>query len=155
MTQSGHWLLHCIGEYVSRELLSEGGNIMKTKFAIGLACLIGVGVGAFAVQGIHAQAKPPAYVIAEIEVTQQDGYVKEYLPPSSKALLDNGAKYLARGSRTASIKGEPPKRIVLLTFENFEKAQAAFNSPAFQAAAQIGEKYAKFRIYAVEGAPPQ
>jgi uncharacterized protein (DUF1330 family) len=43
----------------------------------------------------------------------------------------------------------------LLTFENFEKAQAAFNSPAFQAAVQIGEKYAKFRIYAVEGAPMQ
>jgi len=52
-------------------------------------------------------------------------------------------------------KGEPPKRIVLLTFENFEKARAAFNSPAFQAAVQIGEKYAKFRIYAVEGAPVQ
>ncbi len=128
---------------------------MKTHYVVVVALLSGIGIGATAVQGLHAQAKPPAYAIAEIEVTNQDGYVKEYLPPSSKALLDNGAKYLARGSRTASIKGEPPKRIVLLTFENFEKAQAAFNSPAFQAAAQIGEKYAKFRIYAVEGAPPQ
>jgi uncharacterized protein (DUF1330 family) len=128
---------------------------MKSHYALALALLSGIGIGAIAVQGIHAQAKPPAYAIAEIEVTNQDGYAKEYLPPSSKALLDNGAKYLARGSRTASIKGEPPKRIVLLTFENFEKAQAAFSSPAFQAAAQIGEKYAKFRIYAVEGAPPQ
>ena len=128
---------------------------MKTHYVVVVALLSGIGIGATAVQGLHAQAKPPAYAIAEIEVTNQDGYVKEYLPPSSKALLDNGAKYLARGSRTASIKGEPPKRIVLLTFENFEKAQAAFNSPAFQVAAQIGEKYAKFRIYAVEGAPPQ
>ena len=128
---------------------------MKTQYTVALAMLTGIGLGAVAVQGLHAQAKPPAYVIAEIDVSNQDGYVKEYLPPSSKALLDNGAKYLARGSRTASIKGEPPKRIVLLTFENFEKAQAAFNSPAFQEAAKIGEKYAKFRIYAVEGAPPQ
>jgi len=106
-------------------------------------------------QPFKASTPRHAYAIAEIEVTNQDGYVKEYLPPSSKALLDNGAKYLARGSRTASIKGEPPKRIVLLTFESFEKARAAFNSPAFQAAVQIGEKYAKFRIYAVEGAPVQ
>jgi hypothetical protein len=53
------------------------------------------------------------------------------------------------------IKGEPPKRIDLLTFESFEKAQAAFNSPAFVAAGQTGEKYAKFRIYAVEGVPPR
>ena len=128
---------------------------MKFSCALGFALLMGVGLGAVAVQGLHAQAQPPAYAIAEIEVTNQDGYVKEYLPPSSKALLDNGAKYLARGSRTVSIKGEPPKRIVLLTFEDFEKAQAAFNSPAFQAAAQIGEKYAKFRIYAVDGALPQ
>ena len=128
---------------------------MKSPYALTLALLTGAGIGAVAVQSLHAQVKPPAYAIAEIEVTNQDGYVKEYLPPSSKALLDNGAKYLARGSRTASIKGEPPKRIVLLTFEDFEKAQAAFISPAFQAAAQVGEKYAKFRIYAVEGAPPQ
>jgi uncharacterized protein (DUF1330 family) len=128
---------------------------MKTQYTVALAMLIGIGFGAVTVHGLHAQAKPPAYVIAEIDVPNQDGYVKEYLPPSSKALLDNGAKYLARGSRTASIKGEQPKRIVLLAFENFEKAQAAFNSPAFQEAAKIGEKYAKFRIYAVEGAPPQ
>src|SRR5262245_47131257 len=129
------------------------GAIMKSHCVVAVALLSGIGIGAMAVQGLHAQAKPRAYAIAEIEVTNQDGYVKEYLPPSSKALLDNGAKYLARGSRTASIKGEPPKRIVLLTFENFEQAQAAFNSPAFQEAAKIGEKYAKFRIYAVEGAP--
>ena len=128
---------------------------MKTYYTIALSMLAGTVAGAAAIQSLHAQAKPPAYAIAEIEVMNQDGYTKEYLPPSSKALLDNGARYLARGSRTASIKGEPPKRIVLLTFESFEKAQAAFNSAAFQEAAKIGEKYAKFRIYAVEGAPPQ
>src|SRR5215204_2950003 len=116
---------------------------MRTKYAVIVALLTGVALGTAVAEGLHAQAKPPAYVVAEIDVMNQEGYAKEYLPPSSKALLDNGAKYLARGSRTDSIKGEPPKRIVLLTFENFEKAQAAFNSPAFQAAAQIGEKYAK------------
>jgi len=128
---------------------------MKTQFAVGLALLVGVGLGAVAVQGLHAQAKPAAYVIAEIDVVNQDGYTKEYLPAGSKALLAGGAKYLARGTRTAAIKGEPPKRIVLLTFENFDKAQATFGSPAFAEAAAIGEQYAKFRIYAVEGVPPQ
>jgi Domain of unknown function (DUF1330) len=42
-----------------------------------------------------------------------------------------GAKYLARGTKTASFKGEPPKRIVLLVFDDFDKAQATFTSPAF------------------------
>jgi uncharacterized protein (DUF1330 family) len=128
---------------------------MKTQYAVTLALLAGIGLGAVGLQSLHAQTKPPAYVIAEIDVTDQEGYAKEYLPPASKALLDNGAKYLARGSKTASIKGEPPKRIVLLIFENFDRAQAAFNSAAFVEAAKIGERHAKFRIYAVEGAPPQ
>jgi len=128
---------------------------MKSSYAAALALLTGAALGAAAVQGLHAQAKPPAYAIAEIDVSNMEGYRTEYLPVGEKAVLAGGATYLARGSRTASIKGEPPKRIVLLTFENFEKAQAAFNSPAFQAAAQTGEKYAKFRIYVVEGAPPK
>src|SRR5262249_19473721 len=130
---------------------------MKARFAIVVSMLAGVAIGGLAVKGLQAQVKPPAYVIAEIDIMNQEGFAKEYVPAGSKAVLDNGATYLTRGSRTVSIKGEPPKRIILLTFENFEKAQAAFNSPEFQAAAQIGEKYAKFRIYAVEGegAPPQ
>ena len=128
---------------------------MQTQYAIPLAVVIGVGLGAAGVSLIHAQVKapPPAYVIAEIDVSNQEGYVKEYLPPSSKALLDNGARYLARGSKTVSIKGEPPKRIVVLSFDSLEKAQAAFASPAFLDAAKIGEQYAKFRIYLVEGMP--
>ena len=128
---------------------------MQTQYAIPLALIIGVGIGIVGVTAIHAQTKapPPAYVIAEIDVSNQEGYAKEYLPPSSRALLDNGARYLARGSKTVSIKGEPPKRIVVLSFESLEKAQAAFASPAFVEAAKIGEQYAKFRIYAVEGIP--
>jgi len=128
---------------------------MQTGYGIPLALIIGVGLGVAGVPAIHAQTKAPphAYVIAEIDVSNQEGYAKEYLPPSSRALLDHGARYLARGSKTASIKGEPPKRIVVLTFESLERAQAAFASPAFVDAAKIGEQYAKFRIYAVEGSP--
>jgi uncharacterized protein (DUF1330 family) len=128
---------------------------MQTKYAISLAVLIGAGLGVSGVSAIRAQPKapPPAFVIAEIDVSNQEGYAKEYLPPASKALLDNGAHYLARGGKTVSIKGEPPKRIVVLSFESLEKAQAAFASPAFSEAAKIGEQYAKFRIYAAEGIP--
>jgi uncharacterized protein (DUF1330 family) len=126
---------------------------MKTHCTVGLSVLAGIGLGAVAVQGIHAQAKPPTYVIAEIDVTNQDGYAKEYIPLGQKAVLDGGAKYLARGTKTTSFKGEPPKRIVLLVFDDFDKAQATFTSPAFMEAARIGDRHAKFRIFAVEGLP--
>jgi uncharacterized protein (DUF1330 family) len=128
---------------------------MKNLLTVALALLTGVGIGAVAAQSLHAQAKPPAYVIAEIDIMHQDEFEKEYVPAGSRAVLAGGAKYLSRGARTAAIKGEPPKRIILLTFENLDRAQATFASPAFTEAAAIGEKYARFRIYAVEGVPPQ
>src|SRR5262245_8625317 len=48
-------------------------------------------------------------------------------------------------------RAEPPKRIVMMAFENLEQAQATFASSSFVEDANIGEKHAKFRIYAVEG----
>jgi len=38
---------------------------MKTCYKVALAALTGVGIGGLAVEGIHAQAKPPAYHIAD------------------------------------------------------------------------------------------
>src|SRR6476660_6853368 len=40
-------------------------QFMKSQYAGALALLIGVGLGAAAVQSLHAQANPPAYAIAE------------------------------------------------------------------------------------------
>ena len=38
-----------------------------------------------------------------------------------------------------------------MAFTNMEKAKAAFNSQAYNDAKRVGDKYARFRIYAVEG----
>ena len=127
---------------------------MKTSYKMALAMLAGIGIGAGAVQTLRAQAKPPAYIVAEIDVSNDEAYQKEYVPLAVKALQDVGAKYLARGGKTASIDGAPPKRIVVATYESLDKAQAAYNSAAYKEARKIGEKYAKFRIYAVEGLAP-
>jgi uncharacterized protein (DUF1330 family) len=125
---------------------------MKTRYAVALSILAGVALGAAAVQALHAQAKPIAYVVAEIEVTNPEPYEKEYVPIAAKAITDGGGKYLVRGGETAAMYGEPPKpRIAVMAFESMEKAQAAFNSSAYQEAKKVGDKYANFRIYAVEG----
>jgi uncharacterized protein (DUF1330 family) len=129
---------------------------MKTCFTMALSMLAGIAGGAVAVQGLHAQSKPPAYVIAEIDVMDQNGYAKEYLSRSAKPINEEGGgKFLSRDSKAISIKGEPPKRIVLFAFENLDRAQAAFASPGYAEAYAHGEKYAKIRIYAVEGLPQQ
>jgi uncharacterized protein (DUF1330 family) len=125
---------------------------MKTHYTVALSIFAGVAVGAAAVHTLHAQAKPPAYVIAEIDVANVGPYDKEYVPPAAKAVADGGGKYIVRGGATVSFYGEPPKpRIAVMVFESMEKAQAAFNSSAYKEAKKLGDKYAKFRVYAVEG----
>jgi len=125
---------------------------MKTRYTVALSILAGVALGAAAVQALHAQAKPIAYVVAEIDVTNPEPYEKQYVPIAAKAVTDGGGKYLVRGGETAAMYGEPPKpRIAVMAFESMEKAQAAFNSSAYKEAKKVGDKYAKFRVYAVEG----
>ena len=66
---------------------------MKTRTTVAWSMLAGVAAGAAAVQALHAQAKPPAYVIAEIDVTNVEPYDRDYVPPAAKAIRDGGGKY--------------------------------------------------------------
>jgi len=76
------------------------------------------------------------------------------VPAAMKAIAEGGGKYIVRGGESAALYGEPPKgRIAIMVFENMEKAKAAFDSAAYKAAKKVGDKYANFRIYAVEGLP--
>ena len=127
---------------------------MKTRFVVLVSVMAGVALGAAAVQGLHAQAKPPAFVVGEIDVKDAAMLDKEYVPNASKAVRDGGGKYLAVGGKSVSFYGEPPKRIAIMAFDNLERAEAAFNSAAYKQAKAVGDKYATFRIYAVEGVTP-
>ena len=130
---------------------------MQTRTKTGLALLAGFGLGAIATGALRAQVTPPAYVISEIDVTNPDAYRTEYVPLARKALHDSGQKMLAAGGRTILLSGEPaPKsRVVVSVFESLDKARAAYTSPDYVEARKIGDKYAKLRIFAVEGLAPQ
>jgi uncharacterized protein (DUF1330 family) len=125
---------------------------MKIRYVIALAVVAGFGAGAAAVQVLHAQAKPPAYVVVEIDVTNNDAFLKEYAPVAGNAIMAGGGKYLARGGKNVAIDGEPPKpRTVVIAFDSMEQAQATFASTTYRDGRKIGDKYAKFRIWATEG----
>jgi uncharacterized protein (DUF1330 family) len=127
---------------------------MKARYTVVLSICAGAGVGAAAVQALHAQAKAPTYVIAEYDVSNPRPYDKDFVPSAAKAITDHGGKYLVAGGATQSIFGQPPQpRIAVVVFESMEKARAAFDSQAFKDAKREGDKYAKFRVYAAEGVP--
>src|ERR1700730_16887620 len=126
---------------------------MKTHYTMALAVLAGGAIGAVAVQGLHAQAKPPVYSISEIDISNPDAYTKEFVPAAQAALKAGGGRLIAAGKGTA-IAGEPPKsRITVWIYDSMDKLQASRNSADYKEALKIGDKYAKFRTFAVEGVP--
>src|ERR1700746_80 len=126
--------------------------MVNRQIVLGLAMVVGAAIGAAAVQTLHAQAKPPAYNIAEITIKDQDGYNKEYLPLITKALTDAGGKFLIRGGKTISYEGAAPApRVVVIQFESLDKLQALYNSAPYKNAITVGDKYATQRIFGAEG----
>src|ERR1700749_2454309 len=129
--------------------------MINRHVAIGLAMLASTALGAAVVQTLHAQAKPPAYNIAEITIKDQDGYNKEYLPLVAKALTDAGGKFIVRGGKTISYEAAAPApRVVVVQFESLDKLQALYNSAPYKDAIAVGDKYATQRIFGVEGVSP-
>jgi uncharacterized protein (DUF1330 family) len=127
---------------------------MKTKYSTALAMVAGIGIGAVAVQTLHAQATPPVYYIAEIDVTDLEGYTKEYTPKIQAVTRAAGGRTLAAGQKVTAFEGEPPKpRVAVLVWDSMEKLRAWRNSPEYKEVRKIGDKYAKFRAFAVEGLP--
>jgi uncharacterized protein (DUF1330 family) len=113
--------------------------------------LAAAALGGAAVQALHAQAKPPVYMIAINEVSDPNGYAKEYVPPAQKSVKDHGGEYVAAGPATQVAGNLPNGPVVIIRWESMEALQGWRNSPDFQAALKVGEKYAKFNIVAVTG----
>jgi uncharacterized protein (DUF1330 family) len=125
---------------------------MKRLLTPAVTLVAGIAVGAVAVHSLHAQAKPPGYYIAEITVKDQDAYAKEFIPVATKSLQKQGGKFVIRGGKTVATQGSAPApRVVVLQFESLDKAQAWWNSPVQKEAQSIGDKYATFRSFLVEG----
>jgi uncharacterized protein (DUF1330 family) len=125
---------------------------LKITVAIAGGLLIGGG----SVQLLHAQSKPPAYVVAEVAVKDKAGFEENFLKPTMKDIADHGGKYLAGGyNKTLSLSGaEPPNRVVIVQFANMDAVKAWRDQGAIDMENTVGSKYASFRIYAVEGVAP-
>ena len=123
-------------------------NLKATAAIVG-SFLLGAGT----IQALHAQSKPPAFVVAEVAVKDKEGFDMNFLEPTRKDIADHGGKYLAGGyNKTLSLSGaEPPNRVVIVQFANMDAVKAWRDQGAMDMENTVGNKYASFRIYAVEG----
>lgn len=131
---------------------------MRQYFGVGLGMLVGVVIGAAAITGLHAQGKPQVLLVTEIDVTDPDSYGKEFAPKAQATIKAAGGRFIAIGGTAGAgakpiipMAGTPPKRITIQAWESMDALNAWYKSPDYQAALKIGEKYATFRRYAIEG----
>jgi uncharacterized protein (DUF1330 family) len=124
---------------------------MTTNFKIALAVVAGAAMGAAAMQGLYAQAKPKAYSVADIEVLDPAA-LDVYFPVIVAAVKDAGGRgFNTAGGRTIAFTGEAPKRVAIIEWDSLEQAQAFFGSAAFRNLAPQRDKAIRFlRAYAVE-----
>jgi uncharacterized protein (DUF1330 family) len=124
---------------------------MKVRVDSALSMVVGAMLGGAAIQALHAQTKPPVYMIAINELTDPDRYAKEYVPPAQQSVKAHGGEYIAAGPGTPVAGNLPQGPVVILRWDSMEALEGWRNSPEFQAVLKIGEKYAKFNIVAVNG----
>jgi uncharacterized protein (DUF1330 family) len=134
--------------------LANGRKAMNTRYSSTLTLIVGVAVGAVAVQGLHAQSAPSAYTVTEVDIANLDAYQKEYIPLVRASINAAGGRIVAAGQNLVSLDGDPPKtRITVLQFDSLEKVRAWRASAQFKEARKIGDNYAKFRSVAFEALP--
>jgi uncharacterized protein (DUF1330 family) len=119
---------------------------MKWYLALGAGLLAGTVIGATAVTGLYAQAKPSVLVITEIDISDPEGYGNEFVP-KAQAIKPAGAKFLAIGGvgtgakPIISLEGTPPKRVTIQQWDSFDALKAWYNGKDYQEALTIGRKY--------------
>jgi len=125
---------------------------MKSNYKIAAAVIGSFALGVGTASILHAQAKPLGYVLAEIDVKDQDGYTKNFLPKAQANIEEFGGKRIAGGfNKTISVVGAPPpNRVVLIQFSDMDTLKA-FEVKEKQNVADVGSKYASFRVIGIEG----
>jgi uncharacterized protein (DUF1330 family) len=125
---------------------------MRRFLAPFLTMFVGVAIGAFAHQQLHAQTKMKAYTVTEIEVLDAQA-TAEFRKLVVPAIQSAGGRFLnTAGGRVLGIIGAaPPQRVALTEWDSAEQARAFYMSKAWADLSPARDKAEKLtRVYSVE-----
>ena len=125
---------------------------MRTHSVIALAMLASFALGAIAVESLHAQVKPKAYTVAELETLDaatQATYVPAVLAAQKAA---GGHPFNTGAGKIVAMDGAPaPKRVAITEWDSLEQAEAFYKSKAWNDLGPQRDKAQKtIRRYTVE-----
>jgi uncharacterized protein (DUF1330 family) len=129
---------------------------MRTNYKVAIALIAGAAIGGVATQGLHAQMKPPAYVVIPILKINDAAAFKAGVvdrPNAAANIKAAGGEWLIRSNKFTKLDGNPPERLIVLKFDSIEKAQAFENTPAQKEVNAIREKTTNSLSFIVEGYP--
>lgn len=99
----------------------------------------------------------PAYGVSEITFINKDGYMNDYAPKVRQVFAKCGSTFIVSGGRSKPILGldNMADRVTINKFESYEKAEACYNSKEYLDLRPLANKYAKIRLYLIEGIEPK
>ena len=93
-----------------------------------------------------------AYVLAEIEIVNPEGY-KEYTQTVPGTIAQYGGKFLHRGGAIEVLEGEwPQRRRVIIEFPSMAAAKAWWDSPEYEKPRAMRRANSKGRLLLLDGA---
>jgi uncharacterized protein (DUF1330 family) len=93
----------------------------------------------------------PAYLIAEVEVTDPAGF-EEYRNGVPAAIAAYGGRYLARGGALEPLEGGwTPKRMVVLEFPSMAQAKAWYASAEYHDLMALRQRTTRSKVVLLEG----
>src|SRR5947207_9512173 len=112
---------------------------MNARYTVLAAAVAGFAAGAVTIEQLHAQAKPPVFYVAEIDMKNAEAYQKEYAPKAQALIKKMGGKTLAAGQNITSFDGTAPKsRVAVQQWDSLEKIQAWRNSAEWKELRKTG-----------------
>jgi uncharacterized protein (DUF1330 family) len=138
-----------------KQLSANWGGPMKTNYKVAVALVAGAALGGAAIQGLHAQAKPPAYVVIPIlKINDAAAFKAGVLDKASATAAvtkAEGGHYIVRSQKFIRLDGNPPQRLIIIKFDSVEKAQAYENSAVLKEVTAARMKSTNSLSFIVEG----
>ena len=93
----------------------------------------------------------PAYVVAEVSVTNPEGY-KEYSAQVPGTIEKYGGRFLVRGGKSQPLEGDwPERRRVIIEFPSADAARKWFDSPEYEKPKALRKANSEGRLLLIEG----
>ena len=127
---------------------------MKKYVPVAFALLAGIAIGGLTVQGLHAQAKPKAYTVTELQTLDPKAAADVAARIQAAQQSAGGRNLRTGGGKVVGMEGSPPQRVAITEWDNLEMAEAFFKSKAWTDIGPDRDKALKVvRRYAVEQRP--